>query len=110
LPTLNLYHNTFAGQRPVCFTELGYLSGEGFPGVPPNFSWAAGTSVAEQALWLAEAAQLSRSSGKVRLMTVFNVDYTEYDMAGDPQAGYAIIRPDGTCPACGTLGAVMGGG
>ena len=110
LPTLNLYHNTFAGQRPVCFTELGYLSGEGFPGVPPNFSWAAGTSVAEQALWLAEAAQLSRNSGKVRLMTVFNVDYTEYDMTGDPQAGYAIIRPDGTCPACGTLGTVMGGG
>ncbi len=66
--------------------------------------------MAEQATWLAEAAQLSRSSGKVRLMTVFNVDYTEYDMAGDPQAGYAIIRPDGSCPACGTLGAVMGGG
>ncbi|MBE2220761.1 MAG: LysM peptidoglycan-binding domain-containing protein [Anaerolineae bacterium] len=110
LPTLNLYYNTFAGQRPVCFTELGYLSPEGFPGVPPNFSWAVGTSVAEQAQWLAEAATLSRNSGKVRLMTVFNVDYSEYDMNGDPQAGYAIIRPDQTCPACVTLGAVMGGG
>jgi len=110
LPTLNLYHNTFAGQRPVCFTELGYLSGEGFPGVPPNFSWAAGTSLAEHAQWLAEAAELSNSSGKVRLMTVFNVDFTAYDMDGDPQAGYAIRRPDGSCPACDSLGTVMGGG
>lgn len=110
LPTLNLYHNTFAGQRPVCFTELGYLTAEGFPGLPPNFSWAAGTSVADQAQWLAEAAALSRNSGIVRLMTVFNVDFTEYDVTGDPQAGYAIIRPDGSCPACDTLGAVIGGG
>ena len=110
LPTLNLYYNTFGGQRPVCFTELGYLSAEGFPGLPPNFSWAADTSVADQAAWLAEAATLSGNSGKVRLMTVFNVDFTEYDTAGDPQAGYAIIRPDGTCPACVTLGAVMDGG
>ena len=64
----------------------------------------------EHAQWLAEAAQLSRNSGKVRLMMVFNVDFTYYDVNGDPQAGYAIIRPDGSCPACGTLGAVMGGG
>ena len=25
----------------------------------------------------------------------------------NPQAGYAIIRPGGGCPACSTLGAVM---
>jgi hypothetical protein len=105
-----LYYNTFAGQHPVCFSELGYLSPEGFSGVPPNFNWAANTSVAEQAQWLAEAAQLSRNSGKVRIMTVFNVDFTEYDINSDPQAGYAIIRPDGTCPACSTLDSVMGGG
>lgn len=110
LPTMNLYYSTFGGRKLVCFTELGYLSPEGFPGVPPNFSWAANTTVAQQAQWLAEAAELSRSSGKVRLMTVYNVDHTEYDMAGDPQAGYAIIRPDGSCPACDSLHNVMGGG
>jgi hypothetical protein len=27
----------------------------------------------------------------------------------DPQAGYAIIRPGGACPACETLRAVTGG-
>ena len=46
------------------------------------------------------------SSGRVRLMIVFNVDFTQY--GDDPQAGYAIVRPDGSCPACDTLRAVMG--
>ena len=108
LPTLNLYYNTFLGSRPVCFTELGYLSSEGFPGLPPNFSWAANTTVANQAQWLAEAVTLSRNSGNVRLLIVYNVDFTQYDINGDPQAGYAIIRPDGSCPACETLHQVMG--
>ncbi len=105
--TLDLYYNAFGGARKACFTELGYLSGEGFPGLPANFSWAGGTSVVEQAQWLAEAASLSANSGKVRLMIVYNVDFTFYDQAGDPQAGYAIIRPDGACPACNSLAAVM---
>jgi len=99
-PTLDLYYNTFGGARQVCFTELGYLSGDGFPGLPPNFSWAFGTSVQEHAQWLREARDLSTSSGRVKMMIVYNVDFTAFDPAGDPQAGYAMIRPDGTCPAC----------
>lgn len=105
-PTLDLYYNTFAGQRPLCLTEIGYLSPEGFDSLPANFGWAADTSAAEQAQWLAEAAQYARSSGRVRLMIVYNVDFIKYD-GGDPQAGYAIVRPDGACPACTTLGSVM---
>jgi hypothetical protein len=105
-PTLNMYSNAFGGARPVCFTELGYLSGQDFGGVPSRFSWAANTTVAQHAQWLGEAASLSASSGKVRLMIVFNVDFTAY--GDDPQAGYAILRPDGSCPACGVLGQVMG--
>ena len=107
--TLNLYYNAFGGSRKVCFTELGYLSGDGFPGLPGAFGWASGTSVAEQAQWLAEAVSLSASGGKVRMLIVFNVDFTEYDVNGDPQAGYAIIRPDGSCPACDSLHTVTGG-
>jgi hypothetical protein len=79
---------------------LGYLSGEGFSGLPPNFSWASETSVQEHAQWLREAKDLSAASGRVRMMVVFNVDFTFFDPAGDPQAGYAMIRPDGGCPAC----------
>jgi LysM repeat protein len=99
-PMLDLYYNTFGGARMVCFTELGYLSGEGFSGLPPNFSWASETSVQEHAQWLREAKDLSAASGRVRMMVVFNVDFTFFDPAGDPQAGYAMIRPDGGCPAC----------
>ena len=104
MPTLNLYYNAFG--RKACFTEFGYLSPEGYGGLPQNFAWARNTTVAQQAQWLAEAASLSASSGKVRLMIIFNVDFTYY--GDDPQAGYAIIRPGNSCPACETLHQVLG--
>ena len=109
LPTLNLYYGAFGGARKVCFTELGYLSPEGYPSLAstaPGFAWAENTTVAQQAQWLAEAASISGNSGKVRLMIVFNIDFDYY--GSDPQAGYAIIRKGGGCPACEALGAVMG--
>ncbi len=103
MPMLDLYYNTFGGARTVCFTELGYLSGEGFSGLPPNFSWASGTTVQQQAEWLREARDMSAASGRVRMMIVYNVDFTSFDPNGDPQAGYAMIRPDGSCPACSAM-------
>jgi spore germination protein YaaH len=103
----NAYYNSFGGQRPLCFTELGYLSPEGYGSLPGNFAWAQDTSVTEQAAWLAEAASLSASSGKVRMMVIFNVDFN-YWGSDDPQAGYAIIRPGGGCPACDSLHNVLG--
>jgi LysM repeat protein len=106
-PTLDLYYNTFNGARPVCFTELGYLSAEDFPGLPPAFSWAANTTVSQHAQWLGEAVTAARTSGRVALFVVYNVDFTQYDPTGDPQAGYAILRPDGTCPACSRLQQAM---
>jgi uncharacterized protein YraI len=105
-PTLNMYYNTFGGARPVCFTELGYLSGQDFGGVPGGFSWASGTTVSQHAQWLGEAVSLAGNSGQVRLVIIFNVDFTLY--GEDPQAGYAMLRPDGSCPACATLRAAMG--
>lgn len=102
---VDLYWGAFGGTRPLCFTELGYLTPEGYGDLPGWFGWAANTSVAEQAQWLAEAASLSGSNGKVRLMTIWNVDFTMW--GGDPQAGYAIVRPGGGCPACAALDAVM---
>ncbi|MCL4266421.1 MAG: LysM peptidoglycan-binding domain-containing protein [Anaerolineae bacterium] len=105
-PTFDLYYNTFGGARRVCFTELGYLSPQGFPFLPANFAWAANTTVSQHAQWLGEAVTLARGSGRARMVIVFNVDFTTYTQT-DPQAGYAIIRPDGSCPACGTLNAAM---
>ena len=61
---------------------------------------------AQHAQWLAEAATAAAQSGKVRLMIVWNVDFPFYT-ATDPMGGYAIFRPDGSCPGCDSLGAVM---
>jgi LysM repeat protein len=101
--------NTYAAVFPnklLCFTELGYLTPEGLGALPPGFEWAANTSIQEQAEWLAQAAVLSRQSGRIRMMIVWNVDATTW--GADPQAGFAIIR-NGSCLACQTLGSVMGG-
>ncbi len=103
---VNTYWNAFGGARPLCFTELGYLTPEGYSGLPGGFAWAGSVTVSQQAQWLAEAASLSAGSGKVRLMIVWNVDSTTW--GSDPQAGYAIIRPGGGCAACETLRSVMG--
>ncbi|MBZ0292671.1 MAG: LysM peptidoglycan-binding domain-containing protein [Anaerolineae bacterium] len=101
---VSVYSSAFPS-RSLCFTELGYLTPEGYPPLPSAFSWASGTSVDEQSQWLAQAAQLSQQGGKVRIMIVWNVNATEY--GDDPQAGYAIVRPGNTCPACVALNGVM---
>ena len=101
LPTIEVTYNSMGNALPVCITEFGYLSPEGYGPLPPNFAWGADNTVAEQAAWLAEGVQISRGLGWVRMMIIWNVDVTTYD--SDPQAGYAIIRDDGTCPACDTL-------
>jgi len=102
--TTNLYYGTFG--KPLCYTELGYVSPEGYGTLPGNFWWGQSITVAQQAQWLAESAVLASQSGQVRLMIVFNVDFTVWEPA-DPQAGYAILRPGGGCPACDALAAVM---
>jgi uncharacterized protein YraI len=101
---VNTYSAAFGGAKPICFTELGYLTPEGYGPLPGSFSWAGSTSVAQQAQWVAEAIQQARSSGKVRLVIIWNMDFTQYE--GDPMAGYALVRPGGSCPACDALASI----
>ena len=54
---VNTYYGAFGGARPVCFTELGYLSPEGLGPLPGSFAWGSDTTVAEQAQWLRDAVQ-----------------------------------------------------
>jgi len=96
---VDAYRASFS--KPLCFTEIGYLSPEGYGPLPGGFAWAGDTSVAEHAAWLGQARDLAASSGVVRLFIVWNVDFTQY--GSDPQGGYAIIRPGGGCPACAEL-------
>ena len=98
---VNTYYSAFGGARKLCFTEFGYLTPEGYGPLPGAFGWAQNVTVAQQASWIDQAVSLAGSSGKVRLMIVWNVDFTNY--GADPMAGYAIIRPSGGCPACDAL-------
>jgi spore germination protein YaaH len=100
---VNTYWNITGGQKPLCFTELGYLTPEGYPPLPGSFGWAQNVTLAQQAAWLAQAVALASQSGKVRLIIVWNVDFSAY--GSDPQGGYAMIRPGGGCPACDALAA-----
>lgn len=95
---------------PLCFTELGYLSPEGYGPLPGNFAWATSTSVEEQATWLRDAITIASEyqSKRIAMIIVFNIDFDRYDQE-DPQAGYAIIRPDGSCPACDFIGSLVTG-
>lgn len=105
---VNTYWNAIGGARQLCFTEIGYLSGQEWGSLPTAFSWSGdyNMTVAQHAQYLGEAVSLARSQGKVRLFIVFNVDFTHY--SDDPQAAFGMIRPDGSCPACVTLSAAMG--
>ncbi len=95
------------GGKPACFSELGYLSPEGFSSpLPANFAWGQNTSVVGTGLLAGRCGDPAAQSGRVRLMIVWNVDFTLFT-ADDPQGGYAMIRPDGSCPACSALGTVM---
>jgi hypothetical protein len=105
LPQTRLYYNVFGGARKLFYTEMGYASQEGLDTFSDQFAWARGTNNAQQAAWLAEAVNLSRSTGMVRNIIVWNIDFTRYGY--DPQDGYAIIRPGGSCPACDSLRAAM---
>lgn len=100
---ISLYSSVFNG-KPLCFTELGYLTGEGIGTLPSAYSWASGNTLSEQAEWLAGTVTRARQGG-IRLIIVWNVDATTF--GDDPQAGYAIVRPGGACPACGALRAAL---
>ena len=107
LPSMMRVYRSAFPTKPLCFTELGYLTGEGLGALPERFAWASGNSLGEHAEWLGGAVNVTRGSGYVSMVIVWNVNFTAY--GNDPQAGYAIVRPGGGCPACDTLRAAMGG-
>ncbi len=106
--TLNTTFNALGGKKPVCFTEMGYvtLQDQG-RSMPPGFEWGNGITLQNQADWLADAVARARDSGKVRMVIVWNANFHNFD-GNDPQVGYSIFRPNGTCPACATIRKVMG--
>jgi hypothetical protein len=99
---VSTYYNAFGGRRPLCFTELGYLSPEGYGPLPAGFDWASNVTQAQQTAWIDQVVSMARYSGRVRLLIIWNIDFANY--GADPMAGFALIRPGGDCPACRALG------
>ena len=96
----------FDGAKPLCFTRLGYLSPEGIGPLPPDHAWAQNTALAQQARWLMDAVGQAMADGRVRLLILFSLDSSAF-AEGSPEAGYALVRPDESCPACETLAALL---
>jgi len=93
--TLWGYHDriTAAGSdKPLCVTEFGWASAEGFDGYPPGFEFALDNTLEEQAQWDVEAFQLMRQWGFVRLAFLWNLNYSQLGWGPeDPNAPYALI-------------------
>jgi hypothetical protein len=100
-PMLQRAAASFRGQDvSFCYSEMGYISPDGYDPLPAAFAWGQNNTVQEQAEWLRDAIQIAADSDiDVALIIIFNANFTRY-VEDDPQGAFAIIRPDGSCPAC----------
>lgn len=110
--TLWGYHDMIqaAGYNtPLCVTEFGWASSEGFGGYPQGFEFAQDNTLQEQVEWTQQAFQLMRQWGFVHLAFLWNLDYSYKDGLGptDPNAPYSILDMDGAArPAYEALAAM----
>ena len=97
--TLWGYHDRIAAagsSKPLCVTEFGWATAEGFEGYPTGFEFALDNTLEEQAAWGVEAFQLMRDWGFVRLAFLWNLNYSQLGWGPrDPNAPYALIDFDG---------------
>ena len=96
--TLDAYRQI--STKPICVTEFGWPTMEnlGVAGAPPGFGFALDNTEAEQAAWIAQAFELMRAGGTVRLAIVFNLDYiakSGTSPADDSSLSYSLIRKNG---------------
>lgn len=113
--TLWGYHERIAAagsDKPLCVTEFGWATSEGFPGYPDvypaGFGFALDNTLEEQAQWDVEAFQLMREWGFVRLAFLWNLNYSQLGWGPeDPNAPYALIDFNGAPrPAFSVIGAM----
>jgi len=108
--TLFGYHDMIvaAGRdTPLCVTEFGWATSEGFDGTPVGFEFADDNTLEEQAQWDVEAFQLMREWGFVKIAYLWNLDYSYKGGLGatDPNAPYSILDLIGAPrPAFGAIG------
>jgi hypothetical protein len=95
--TLSWYNDAVSGMKPLCVTEFGWASSEGFEGYPPGFEFAQDNTLEEQSQFIIQAYQLMRQWGFVRLAFLFNLDYAQKGGANpaDPATPYSILNFNG---------------
>jgi hypothetical protein len=101
---LNYFH-WFSQSKPICVTEFGYglpVQGQ----APRGFEWIMRHSVAEQVNTFAGGFAWANSSGFVRLVIVWNLDY--WGSPSDPNAPYALMRPSWESPALASIAQMLG--
>lgn len=73
--TLQTTARMVGGRKPLCVTEFGWATTEGYPDAPEGFGFAKDNTLQEQADYIVEAYTLMRQWGFVRLAFLWNLDY-----------------------------------
>jgi hypothetical protein len=96
--TLELYRDTVQNQKPLCVTEFGWASNEGFGVTVPTYEFAADNTLQEQADYIVQAFKLMKDWGYVKLAFLFNLDYAQKSPNGanDRTADWSILGLDGS--------------
>ncbi len=97
--TLEGYHERIqavGSDKPLCVTEFGWPSAEGFGGYPVDMEYALDNTLEEQAEWDVQAFKLMREWGYVRLAFLWNLNYSQLGSGPeDPNAPWALIKLNG---------------
>ena len=95
--TLELYRDTVQNQKPLCVTEFGWATSEGFGYTPPTYEFANDNTLQEQADWITQAFQLMEEWKYIKLAFLFNMNYAQMSPDGvkDRTAGWSIMDTEG---------------
>ncbi len=83
------------GAKPIWITEFGWPTYEGF-GVPAPEPFFDYVSEWDQANYIMEAFAWGQSQPYIQRMFLWNLNFAIFQGPNGQQAGYAILRPDGT--------------
>lgn len=94
--TLELYHG-IAADKPLCVTEFGWATNEGFGVTVPGYEFASDNTLQEQADWIVQAFKLMEEWKYVKLAFLFNLNYAQMspNKANDRTAGWSIMDTEG---------------
>jgi hypothetical protein len=93
--TLQTYAK-MVGSKPLCVTEFGWASSEGYPDVPQGFEFAKDNTLQQQADYIVQAFGLMRQWGFVKLAFLWNLDYGNKGTGYlDDVVPYSLVGTDG---------------